>query len=246
MIAKTVDRMVRGSQWPAAYLLAALSPLILSTAVFWLLRSAKFPLYATMFWIGVFATVALSRSGWISSKILTRAIRWERRITQSVLSLLLLQPTSTILGWVKTKIGLPRKKSTHHGDSNPWLAEDNWLIRTSPNFLPAASILLWFLSVLFLPAFLRSFVLGVGVAYHLLSVYLQLRYPASVETSAEHQQRFLWMFLIPMNLLVLVTGYAFALQGFLGLQQVLSDLLWPFQRAYDWLGGPQAVPSAKV
>lgn len=235
MIAKTVDRMVRGFQWPATYLLTAFIPLIVSAAIFWLLRSTQYPLYATMFWTGALATLALSRSRWISSKILSRAIRWERRITQSLLSFLLLQPTSTILRWGKTKLGFPEKQPSENSDSKAWPVEDNWLIRTSPNFFPAASILLWLLSVLFLPAFLRSFVLGLGVAYHLLSVYVQLRHPPSNETSIEYQKRFQWMFLVPMNLLVLVTGYAFALQGFSGLQQVVSDLLWPIQTTFEWL-----------
>lgn len=227
--------MVRGFQWPATYLLAALIPLIVWAAIFWLLRSTQYPLYATMFWTGALATLALSRSGWISSKILSRAIRWERRITQSLLSFVLLQPTSTILRWGKNKLGFPGKQPSENSDSKAWPAEDNWLIRTSPNFFPAASILLWLLSVLFLPAFLRSFVLGLGVAYHLLSVYVQLRHPPSNETSIEYQKRFQWMFLVPMNLLVLVTGYAFALQGFSGLQQVVSDLLWPIQTTFAWL-----------
>ncbi|MFM8398177.1 MAG: hypothetical protein ACKOAH_10135, partial [Pirellula sp.] len=80
MIAKQMDRLVRLAQWPTAYTLAALSPIILSTVVFWLARSSKDPFYASMFWIGFAATFALTRSKWISSKILKTAIRWERRI----------------------------------------------------------------------------------------------------------------------------------------------------------------------
>ena len=233
VIAKQMDRLVRLAQWPTAYTLAALSPIILSTVLFWLARSSKYPFYASMFWIGFAATFGLTRSKWISSKILKTAIRWERRITQSLFSFVLLQPTSTILRWSKTKLGLTAKNPVDPQDSTSWLAEDNWLIRTSPYFLPTASILLWIVSVLFLPAFLRSFILGVGVAYHLLSVYIQLRTPDPTYNELSYPRRFLWLFLVPMNMLVFVTGYAFALQGFMGLQQVLADLIWPVTWAYQ-------------
>lgn len=233
VIAKQMDRLVRLAQWPTAYTLAALSPVIFSTALFWIARSSKYPIYASMFWIGFAATLALTRSKWVSSKILKTAIRWERRITQSLFSLVLLQPTSTILRWSKTKLGLKAKNPIDPQDSTNWLAEDNWLIRTSPYFLPTASILLWIVSVLFLPAFLRSLILGIGVAYHLLSVYIQLRTPDPTESKLTYPKRFLWLFLVPMNMLVFVTGYAFALQGFMGLQQVLADLIWPVTWAYQ-------------
>lgn len=232
MIAKQMDRLVRVAQWPTAYILAALSPLVLATVLFWLARSSKYPIYASMFWIGFAATLALTRSKWVSSKILKTAIRWERRITQSLFSLALLQPTSTILRWAKNKLGLKSKTPFEAQESTSWLADDNWLIRTSPFFLPSASILLWIVSVLFLPAFLRSFILGIGVAYHLLSVYIQLRTPDPTDNTLSYPKRFLWLFLVPMNMLVFVTGYAFALQGFAGLQQVFADLLWPVTWAY--------------
>lgn len=221
VIATQMDRLVRLAQWPTAYTLAALSPVIFSTVLFWLARSSKYPFYATMFWIGFAATLALTRSKWVSSKILKTAIRWERRTT------------STILRWSKTKLGLKAKNPIDPQDSTNWLAEDNWLIRTSPYFLPTASILLWIVSVLFLPAFLRSVILGIGVAYHLLSVYIQLRTPDPTENNLSYPRRFLWLFLVPMNMLVFVTGYAFALQGFMGLQQVLADLIWPVTWAYQ-------------
>ncbi|MFM2013921.1 MAG: hypothetical protein RLZZ396_2705 [Planctomycetota bacterium] len=227
VIAKQMDRLVRLSQWPAAYTLAALSPLIFATMLFWLARSTKYPIYASMFWIGFAATLALTRSKWVSSKILKTAIRWERRITQSLFSLVLLQPTSTILRWVKTKLGIQKKMEMDSPGSTVWFADDNWLVRTSPYFLPTASILLWIVSIVFLPAFLRSFILGIGVAYHLLSVYIQLTSPVPNETNLSYPKRFLWLFLVPMNLLVFATGYAFALEGFSGLQQVFTDLLWP-------------------
>lgn len=235
VIAKHLDRIVRVLQWPTAYALAALSPLIVVALAIWLTRSTKYPIYAAMFWAGAVLTLTLARSNWVSSKILKTAIRYERRFTQAVLAFLLLQPTSTMLGWVKTKVGIPRKNNSDPSPPSPWLAEDNWLIRTSPYFLPTASIVLWLLSALLLPAFIRSFVLGVGVAYHLLSVYVQLRFPENNQLILNYPKRFLWLFLVPMNLLVFVTGYAFALQGFLGLHQVLSDLTWPASAAWNLL-----------
>ncbi|MEI6524387.1 MAG: hypothetical protein WCP62_00055 [Planctomycetota bacterium] len=238
MIAKHMDRVVRGLQWPVAYAMAAISPLILATLALWIGRSANFPVYAIMFWLGATATLALTRSGWGYSKILKTAIRSERWITQSLLSFLLLQPTSTILGWVRTRLGFQKKiVSDPSTPTSTWLADDNWLIRTSPYFLPTASIVLWLLSALFLPSFLRSFVLGVGVAYHLLSAYFQLRYPDTTKSAEVYSKRFVWMFLVPMNLLVFATGYAFALEGFSGLQQVPSDLAWPLTATWKALVG---------
>jgi hypothetical protein len=234
MIAKHIDRTVRGLQWPIVYCMAALSPLILATLALWLGRSTSYPLYATMFWIGAAATFALSRSSWVSSKILTKAIGYERRITQAILSLLLLQPTSAILGWVRTRLGFEKQSQATSsqptktsGPATAWLAEDNWLIGTSSYFLPSASIVLWLLSALLLPAFLRSFILGVGVAYHILSVYFQIRHSEPTKLDRQHPKRFLWLFLIPVNLLVFIAGYAFALDGFSGLQKLPSDLMTP-------------------
>lgn len=239
-----MDRFVRGLQWPIVYALACLSPLILTAVVLWLGRSAKYPVYATMFWLGALATLAVSRSGWVSSKLLKTAIRYERKITQSVLAFVLLQPTSTALKWLKTKFGIRQKIPTEVAGNPPnagyWLAEDNWLIRTSPYFFPAASIVLWLLSALFLPASLRSFILGVGVSYHLLSVYIQLlstksQSKLSMEPPLGYPTRFVWLFLIPMNLLVFATGYAFALQGFAGFKQILSDLTWPLEVLWGFI-----------
>lgn len=252
MIAKHMDRIVRGLQWPVAYSLACLCPLILIALALWIRRSTSYPVYATMFWLGALAMLAVSRSPWGSSKLLKTAIKFERKITQSILSFLLLQPTSTVLSWLKKKIpklgtgrsavDQPPADASNPAIAWPWLADDNWLIRTSPYFFPAASILLWLLSSLFLPEFLRSFVLGLGVSYHLLSVYVQLRSSLFLNPDANpddtssknakeqplgYPKRFLWLFLIPMNLLVFTSGYAFALQGFAGLRQLLSDLTGP-------------------
>jgi hypothetical protein len=243
VIAKHIDRTVRGLQWPIAYGMAALGPLILTALALWLARSTSYPLYATMFWLGVAGTFVLSRSSWVSSKILNKAIGYERRFTQAILSFLLLQPTSVILGWVRTRLGI--QKPTHASQPDkplppptPWLADDNWLIATSPYFLPTASIVLWLLSALLLPAFVRSFILGVGVAYHLLSVYFQIRHSVASTTDSQYPKRFLWLFLIPMNLLVFIAGYAFALDGFSGLQKLPSDLLTPI-----WLLMPNSTAS---
>ncbi|MFM8398566.1 MAG: hypothetical protein ACKOAH_12125, partial [Pirellula sp.] len=57
--------------------------------------------------------------------------------------------------------------------------------------------------------------------------------PDPTENNLSYPRRFLWLFLVPMNMLVFVTGYAFALQGFTGLQQVLADLMWPVTWAYQ-------------
>jgi len=108
LIAKSLDRFVRGLQWPIVYALACISPLILTATVLWLGRSAKYPVYATMFWLGALATLAVSRSGWFSSNLLKKAIGYERKITQSLLAFVLLQPTSTALKWLKTKFGIRR------------------------------------------------------------------------------------------------------------------------------------------
>ena len=243
VIAKHIDRTVRALQWPIAYGMAALSPLILTALALWLARSTSFPLYATMFWLGVAGTFALSRSSWVSSKILNKAIAYERRFTQAILSFLLLQPTSVILGWVRTRLGIQKSANDSQPAKplpppTPWLADDNWLIATSSYFLPTASIVLWLLSALLLPAFLRSFILGVGVAYHLLSVYFQIRHSVASTSNSQYPKRFLWLFLIPMNLLVFIAGYAFALDGFSGLQKLPSDLMTPI-----WLLMPKSKPS---
>jgi hypothetical protein len=108
---------------------------------------------------------------------------------------------------------------------------------SSPYCFPTASILLWLASGFLLPAFLRSFVIGFGVAYHIASVILQWKLGTS--ELRRLGRRFTFLFLVPANLIVIGTGIAFALNGFTGLIQFGHDVLAPLASIYNTLFGSQ-------
>jgi hypothetical protein len=87
-------------------------------------------------------------------------------------------------------------------------------------------------SWLFLPAPLRSFLLGIGVAYHVASVIIQWRHGSSELRRLGTE--FCVLFLIPANLLVIGAGFAFALDGFSGLLRFLDDVIAPLR--WTWQG----------
>jgi hypothetical protein len=109
---------------------------------------------------------------------------------------------------------------------------------SSPYWLPTASILLWLVSGFLLPAPLRSFIIGFGVAYHVASVLFQWHY--GTNELRRLGDRFVTLFLIPANLLVIGTGYAFALDGFSGLIKFFHDALEPLLMVYRWLRSASA------
>lgn len=186
-----------------------LFPLILHAVGLRIRQLAQFPGYSTMFLVGAALVIFLCRTDYVSSPWARSLISMERRWTQRLVSSVLLAPRER------------------------WLGKGNWVILASPYFIPAASLLMWLLSILILPAPLRSLVLGVGVAYHVASVIIQWK------IGTEESRRLGWLFgvafLIPANLFLIGAAYGFALDGFAGLAQFLTDIFKPLAQGLRWI-----------
>lgn len=219
-----IDRLVQSTKWVTAGIAAVLGPLILHAIGLWVRRIGQFPLYSLLFAIGAGVVIVLCRTDIVTSTWVRKSIETERRLTQSLLAMLMLNPFRRLIAPYATK----------HPHAH-WLGKGNWVILASPYFLPSASIFLWLLSGLFLPAPFRSFVIGFGVAYHVASVVLQWLH--GTNELRRLGRKFAVMFLIPANLMVIGSGYAFALAGFAGLYQFLRDVFAPLKEAWALVAG---------
>ncbi len=225
-LAKRVDRLVGSTKWLAAGVAAVFSPLIVHAVGLWMRKLDEYPVRATMFALGASVVVVLCRTDLVNQPWVQRLIGWERRITQSLFSFLLLSPFTNVLS---DRILGPNLEQ----HPRRFLGPSNWIVLASSYVFPAASLLLWLTSWLVLPATLRSLVLGFGVAYHVASGILQW-----VHGAPELQQlgrKFCVMFLIPANLLVIGAGFAFALDGFTGLYRFALDVVSPLRAAWGWI-----------
>jgi hypothetical protein len=215
--------MVHSTKWIAASFAALLFPFVLHAVGLRIRQLAEFPGYSVMFLAGAGLVVVLCRTDTVHSSWVRSAISLERKWTQGLISRLLLAP--------------PARRPGDH-----WLGKGNWVILASPYFLPIASILMWMASGLLLPASLRSFVIGIGVAYHVASVVIQWRFG-----TRESRRLGIWfgiLFLIPANLMVIGAGYGFALGGFGGLFQFFKDVFQPlWSGPHAFLGFMSSSPS---
>lgn len=199
-----IDRCIQSTKWLAAGVAVILFPLILHAVGLRIRQLAQYPVYSTMFISGAALVVLLCRTDYVENPWIRSAISIERRWTQGLISRLLFAPRER------------------------WLGKGNWVILASPFFLPVASMLMWLVSGLILPAPLRSLVLGLGVAYHVASVIIQWK-----DGTRESRRLGHWfgiLFLIPANLFVIGACYGFALNGFAGLLQFVSDVFQPIFR----------------
>ena len=263
MIAERIDEILRRLQWPIAYGVLAISPLFVVETMQWLFRSLDYPVYATMFWLGFFGVFFVFRTRKPSNPWLLSWVARERRLSHAIITTIFFKGGGHAVAWLKRYLGewfqrlssgrkeqgskephesVPshesadldtRSSSSSNGDIGMAFNVD-WLRSASPFFLPSAPMILWLLSALVLPASLRCLVLGVGIAYHLLSVYVEL-----CEVPYEQlgfSRRFAWCFVIPMNIAVFGITYAFALKGFSGVPCFLLELGHPLRTVRGWFG----------
>jgi len=216
---KRIDRWIESTQWPVAAISAILSPLIVHAIGLWMRRFWDYPIYTLMFALGATVVLIVCRTSLVQHSSVRQLIRLERQSTHFLLSLIALRPLGRLLS--------PKNPPER------WLSRANWLSLSSPFFLPLASIFLWFATWFILPASLRSFIVGFGVAYHIASVVVQWRHGTSEMRRLGN--KFCMLFLIPANLMVIGTGYAFALNGFHGLAQFMHDVFQPLAVAWQMI-----------
>jgi len=237
VFAQRIDEIVRRLQWPIAALTLVLSPVFIAETLRWILITGDYPVYATMFWLGFALICILFRSQRPSHEWLLKRISRERQLSHTIVNFILFrgggQALSLLKNWLLNKFGLNAKGNPSVNDSDyprKTLGDsstENWLTLCAPFFLPSAPMLLWLASALILPAFIRCLVLGAGLAYHLLSVYVELRSASASRLKLD--QRLIWIFILPMNIVVFVITYAFALKGFTGITSYLFALGQPLK-----------------
>lgn len=210
-----IDRWIQATKWVAAGLAVACFPFILHAVGLRIRELAQYPLYSTMFLAGAGLVVILCRTDYVHAAWVRSAIAIERRFTQGLFSRLFLAPRGR------------------------WLGKGNWVILATPYFLPVASLFMWLASWILYPS-LRSFVLGLGVAYHIASVIIQWK--AGTKESRRLGKWFAILFLVPANLFVIGAGYGFALNGFAGLFQFTRDVFQPILDGIH-IGLSSAMPS---
>jgi hypothetical protein len=208
-----IDRFVQSTKWIAAGLGTLLFPFILHAVGLRIRKLAEFPVFSSMFFAGAALVVFLCRTDIVHGAWVREAIAVERKLTQWLISRVLMAPRER------------------------WLGKGNWVILASPFFLPIASIVMWLMSWI-MPAPLRCFVLGVGVAYHVASVIIQ--WQMGTRETRRLGPWFAALFLIPANLFVIGAGYGFAMDGFSGLFRFVGDVFRPMwsvvQRMAQFVG----------
>jgi hypothetical protein len=243
-----MDKILRRLQWPIAYGVLAMSPLFVIETMQYLFRSLDYPVYATMFWVGFFGVFFVFRTRKPSNPWLLAWIARERRLSHAIMTTIFFKGGGQAAAWLNRSLGGWLKRFTGgqeglenresrdsaRGSETGVTLNVHWLRSASPFFLPSAPMLLWLLSALVLPASLRCLTLGVGIAYHLLSVYVEL-----CEVPPEQlgfTPRFAWCFVIPMNIAVFGITYAFALKGFSGIPSFFLELGHPVRTLRGWFG----------
>ncbi len=237
MFAQRIDEIVRRLKWPIATLTLVQSPVFIAETLRWILITGDYPVYATMFWLGFALVYILFRSQRPSHEWLLKWISRERQLSHTIVNFILFrgggQAFTLLKNWLLNKFRLNGKENPSINDSAyprenlGGSSNDNWLAQCAPFFLPSAPMLLWLASALILPAFIRCLVLGAGLAYHLLSVYVELR--STSVSRLQLDRRLIWSFILPMNIVVFGITYAFALKGFTGITSYLFALGQPLK-----------------
>ncbi|MEQ1824587.1 MAG: hypothetical protein ABL921_01525 [Pirellula sp.] len=215
MISKRIDKLVEWTKWPAAGIAVVSIPMTLHAWGHLLYRAQSFPGYLVTFMAGIVLFALLARTQLARSGLAARFIEFERDTTQSILAMLMLHP---VVGFGKNQ--------TNKGSRVRWLGRGNWVMLAAPYFIPTATIILWFVSLILFQT-LRCLILGFGISYHMAALVVQ--WHAGTSELRRLGRRFCWMFLPAANLAVAGCAMAFALNGFTG----VSDFL------YDWIRLPQ-------
>lgn len=213
-----IDRGVNWLKWPAAAITLLISPLF----AWALLRMAVLAITAPStslipFAGGIVLFVVLWRRWLGKSRWGAFLITLEHESTHALFAMLTGHP---IVGF---------KASLGQGGEVRFAGAGNWLITTAPYFFPTAALIL-FLLAFFLPfAALpwQSFLLGVALAYHVISTWRETHRDQSDLRVVG--KSFCWMFLPAANLAVVGLLIAFSHSGREGMQSWFDFVLEPIK-----------------
>lgn len=197
-----VDQIVQWFKWPSAVCMAMLWPLSLWGLGRLIALTVLSPRFSMVpFIAGVVGFTFLWRRWLHKSRWGSFLITLEHESTHAIFALL---TWHSIVGF---------RASLGQGGEVRFAGTGNWLIIAAPYFFPTAAILL-FLLAFFLPfAGLpwQSLLLGVALAYHLISTYRETHRDQS--DLKDLGKLFCWLFLPAANLMVTGLLIAFSYSG---------------------------------
>lgn len=218
-----IDRIVQLFKWPGAWAAAIVTPLLAWALLRLAGRVLLSPFPLVPFAVGGLAFYLLWRRWLGKSRIGKFLITLEHESTHALFALLTLH---TIVGF---------KASLGKGGEVRFVGKGNWLITAAPYFFPTAAFILFLLAYLLpfsgLPW--RSFLLGVALAYHIVSTVRETH-----RDQTDIQQlgmAFCWLFLPAANLAVVGALISFAHSGSEGMSYWLSDIMEPVRFLLSFL-----------
>jgi hypothetical protein len=218
-ITKRIDRAVEWTKWPAAVLAVASLPCSFYAIALGCWSYLSSPIYLFSFFAGLGVVWFASRTDLRKSTITKTMFRWMHDASQYAIATLMLHPVIAI-----------RREQRSPGESRVrWLGKGNWIMLVAPYLIPLSAILFWLLGLLLISP-LRSFLLGMGLAVHLLYVLHQWTHGTPELTRLG--SRFCWMFLPAANLAMAGVVIAFAVEGFSGASDYLVH--WTHMPADAW------------
>jgi Peptidase M50B-like len=224
-ISERIDKLVNWLKWPAAMVAVVVSPLFAWALFKTLMLVITSPTFSLIpFGSGIVAFLFLWRRWLRHSRWGSFVITLEHESTHALFALLTGHP---IIGF---------KASLGQGGEVRFSGAGNWLITVAPYFFPTAAIIL-FLLAYFLPfAALpwQSFLLGVALAYHIVSTLRETHRDQSDLHSLG--RTFCWLFIPAANLAVVGLLIAFSHSGSAGMQYWVESVRMPFTLLMQNLG----------
>jgi len=218
-----IDRFVNCFKWPAAFVAVLATPLLLWSLFRLGLRVVVSPWSLLPFVVGCLAFWVLWRRWLGRSRTGRFLITLEHESTHALFAMLTLH---RIVGF---------KASVGRGGEVRFTGRGNWLIAVAPYFFPTLALMLFLLAYLLpfpgLPW--QSFLLGVALAYHVVST---ARETHRDQTDIKQLgMTFRWLFLPAANLLVVGLLISFAHAGSDGLSVWFHSSWEPVSFVYDQL-----------
>jgi hypothetical protein len=220
-----VDRILERLKWPSAFVALLATPLLLWSLVCLASDIVATPTFSLLPFAVGGLSFALVWRRWLGiGRLGAFVVTLEHEATHAIFALL---TGHRIVGF---------RASLSRGGAVRFAGKGNWIITAAPYFFPTAAIIL-FLLAYFLPfASLpwQSFMLGVALAYHVISTRRETHRDQSDLKALG--TTFCWMFLPAANLAVVGLLVSFAHGGTEGSAQWLSHLVQPAQWAFVSLG----------
>lgn len=214
-LSATIDRVIESLKWPVAWLSVIGFPLLFWGFLVLAYRSLSSP-WTIIILSATAGGFIFSWRSWLGT---TGVTRWILTVEHEL--------THALAAWATGHQVVGFRASVRRGGHVKFVGKGNWLITSAPYFFPTAAIILLLISYLMPLPFLpwSTALLGVALGYHIMSTWH--------ETHGDQSdlkilgRTFCWMFLPTANLITICFIIAFALDGFSGIGQYLTDSWQP-------------------